>query len=146
MPLGQIDLPITFGGPSNYRTEILTSKVVGFHETYHAILGRPCYAKLMPIPNYTCLKLKMLGPHSVITIGTSFQRAFECKVESYELALATLTSEELAAIEKDIAKGAPDVKWAAGSFETTENIKEVLVDPDNSADKMLHIGTTPSPK
>ena len=39
MPLRQIDLPITFGGPSNYRMETLTFKVVGFHGTYHAILG-----------------------------------------------------------------------------------------------------------
>ena len=34
MPLGQIDLPVTFGGPSNYRTETLTFEVVGFHGTY----------------------------------------------------------------------------------------------------------------
>jgi len=52
MPLGQIDLPITFGypsnyrmetltfeGPSNYRTETLAFEVVGFHGTYHAVLG-----------------------------------------------------------------------------------------------------------
>ena len=39
MPLGQIDLPITFGGLSNYRTETVTFEVVGFHGTYHAILG-----------------------------------------------------------------------------------------------------------
>ena len=39
MLLGQIDLPITFGGPSNYRTETLTFEVVGFHETYHAVMG-----------------------------------------------------------------------------------------------------------
>ena len=39
VPLGQIDLHVTFGGPSNYRTKTLTFKVVGFHETYHAILG-----------------------------------------------------------------------------------------------------------
>ena len=39
MSLGQIDLPITFGGSSNYRIETLTFKVVGFHGTYHAILG-----------------------------------------------------------------------------------------------------------
>ena len=37
--LGQIDLPITFGDPTNYRTETLTFEVVGFHGTYHAILG-----------------------------------------------------------------------------------------------------------
>jgi len=39
MPLGQIDVPIPFGSPSNYRTETLTFEVVGFHGTYHAILG-----------------------------------------------------------------------------------------------------------
>ena len=46
--------------------------MVGFHGTYHAILGCSCYAKFMAIPNYTYLKLKMLGPYGVITIGTSF--------------------------------------------------------------------------
>ena len=36
---GQIDLPITFGDPTNYTTETLTFEVVEFHGTYHAILG-----------------------------------------------------------------------------------------------------------
>ena len=72
MPLGQIDLPITFGDQFNYRTETLTFEVVGFPGTFHAILGRPCHAKFMAVPNYTYLKLKMPSPHGVITIGTSF--------------------------------------------------------------------------
>ena len=50
VPLGQIDLSITFGDPTNYKTETLTFEVVGFHGTYHAILGRPCYAKFMAVP------------------------------------------------------------------------------------------------
>ena len=104
-------MPVCFGTPSNYRKEILTFEVVGFKGTYHAILGRPCYAKFMAVPNYTYLKLKMPSPHGVITVGTSFQMAYECEVESCELASATLASEELAVIEKDIAEGTPDVKW-----------------------------------
>ena len=72
VPLGQIDLPVTFGNLTNYRMETLTFEVVGFHGTYHAILGRPCYAKFMTVPNYTYLKLKMSGPGGVITVGTSF--------------------------------------------------------------------------
>ena len=72
VPLGQIDLSITFGYPSNYRTETLTFEVVGFHGTYHSILGRSCYTKFMAVPNYTYLKLNMPGPCRVITIGTSF--------------------------------------------------------------------------
>ena len=74
MPLGQIDLPVTFGDLTNYRTETLTFEVVRFHRTYHAILGHPCYTKFMAFCNYTYLKLKVLGPCRVITIGTSFQR------------------------------------------------------------------------
>ena len=50
MSLGQIDLPITFRNLTNYRKETLTFEVVGFHGTYHAILGRPCYVKFMAIP------------------------------------------------------------------------------------------------
>ena len=72
VPLGQINLPITFEDQFNYRTKTLTFEVVGFLETFHAILGHPCYAKFMAIPNYIYLKLKMPGPHGVITIGTSF--------------------------------------------------------------------------
>ena len=74
MPLGLIDLPITFRDQFNYRTETLTFEVVGFPGTFHAILGRPCYTKFMAVPNYTYLKLKMLGPRGVITIDTSLQR------------------------------------------------------------------------
>ena len=72
--------------------------MVGFHGTYHAILGRPCYVKFMAVPNYTYLKLKMLGPCGVITIGTSFQRAYECEVECCEHAMSIVASKELAAI------------------------------------------------
>jgi hypothetical protein len=58
LPLGQLDLPVCFGTPSNFRRETLTFEVVGFRGTYHAVLGRPCYAKFMAVPNYTYLKLK----------------------------------------------------------------------------------------
>ena len=67
-PLGRIDLPVCFGTPSNYRKEVLTFEVVGFRGTYHAILGQPCYAKFMVVPNYTYLKLNMPGPNGVIMI------------------------------------------------------------------------------
>jgi hypothetical protein len=77
-PIGRIDLPICFGTPSNFRKETLTFEVVGFHVTYHAILGCPCYAKFMAVPIYTYLNLKMLGPKGVITVGPSYEHAYEC--------------------------------------------------------------------
>jgi hypothetical protein len=39
-PLGQIDLPVWFSTPDNFRKETLTFEVVGFRGAYHAILGR----------------------------------------------------------------------------------------------------------
>jgi hypothetical protein len=78
LPIGQIDLPVTFVDLRNFRTETLTFVVVGFSGTYLAILGRLAYAKFMVVPNYTYLKLKILGPKVIITIETTYQRAFEC--------------------------------------------------------------------
>jgi hypothetical protein len=46
--------------------------VVDFLGAYNAILGRPCYVRFNVIPNYTYLKMKMLDPHGVITVPTSF--------------------------------------------------------------------------
>jgi hypothetical protein len=50
VPIGHIDLPITFGDRSDFRIEKPTFEVVDFNGAYHAILGRPCYAKFMAIP------------------------------------------------------------------------------------------------
>ena len=138
---GQINLPVTFGDPTNYRMKTLTLEVVGFHGTYHAILGCPCYAKFMAIPNYTYLKLKMLGPCRVITIGTSFQRTYECEVEGCEHAVIVVASKELAAIREEIVEETPDPKRSAGSFEPVEGAKEVLIDPSGFEGKVVRIGT-----
>jgi hypothetical protein len=69
LSLGQLDLPVCFGTPSNFRKETLTFEVVGFQGIYHAVLGRPCYSKFMVVPNYTYLKLKMPGPKGIIAVG-----------------------------------------------------------------------------
>ena len=95
----------------------------------------------MAVPNYTYLKLKMLGPHGVITVGTSFQRAYKCEVECCGHATAIVASGELAALKEEVSKEAPDAKKSTGSFESTEGSKEVLVDPSSSEEKMVRIGT-----
>jgi hypothetical protein len=95
LPLGQIDLPITFGDVRNFRTETLTFEVVGFSRTYHAILGRPAYAKFVAIPNYTYMKLKIPGPKGIITVGPTYQRAYECDAECFQFTKATIRSERL---------------------------------------------------
>jgi hypothetical protein len=75
LPIAQIDLSVTFGDMRNFRTETLTFEVVGFTGMYHAILGRPAYAKFMAVLNYTYLKLKILDPKGIITVGAMYQFA-----------------------------------------------------------------------
>ena len=94
-PLGQIDLPITFGDRANFRSEVLIFEVVDFPGSYHTILGWPCYTKFMANPNYTYLKLKMLGPNDVIIVGSTFSHAFTCDHEHFELATTVINSTEL---------------------------------------------------
>ena len=49
----------------------------------------------MAIPNYTYLKLKMLGPNCVITVGSTFSHAYMCNHEHYKLTTAVINSAEL---------------------------------------------------
>ena len=58
----------------------------------------------------------MPGPCVVNTTGISFQRVYECEVECCEHATTIITSKELAAIRKEVAKEAANPKRSAGSF------------------------------
>jgi hypothetical protein len=146
LPLGQLNLPVCFGTPSNFRKETLTFEVVGFRGTYHVVLGRPCYAKFMVVPNYTYLKLKMTGPKGTITIGSTYRHAYECDVECVEYAEAIAKSEALIADLDCLSKEAPDAKRHAGNFEPAEAVKSVSLDPSNDADKKVRIDSELDPK
>jgi len=120
LPVGRIDLLVCFGTTANFRKETITFEVVGFRGTYHAIIGRPGYAKFMPIPNYTYLKLMMPGPRGVITISSSYEHAYECDVECIEYGEAVESSVELASRLEALTAEAPEPKRHAGSFEPAE--------------------------
>jgi hypothetical protein len=145
-PVRWIDLPIRFGSPANFRKETLTFEVVGFHGTYHAILGHPCYTKFMAVPNYTYLKLKMPSPKGVITIGPSYEHAYECDVECVEHGEAILESATLAADLDSLAKEILDPKRHAGSFEPAQDVKLVPLDPANPDGRVLNVCASLDPK
>jgi hypothetical protein len=129
-PLVQIDLPVWFGTPANFRKETLTFEMAGFRGAYHTILGRPCYAKFMAVPNYTYLKMKMSGSNDVITVGSSIEHAFDCDVECVEHAEALALDEALvASMEKLVNEDLDSTDKHAGSFEAAEQTKEVPLDP-----------------
>ena len=95
----------------------------------------------MAVPNYTYLKLKMPGPGEVITVGTLFQRAYECEVECCDHAAAIVASKELVAIRKEVTEEAPNLEQSARSFKPVEGTKEVLIDSSGSKGKVVRIGT-----
>jgi len=146
LPIGGIDLPVYFGTATNFRKETLTFEVVGFRGTYHAIIGRPGYAKFMAIPNYTYLKLKMPEPKGVITVSSSYEHAYECDVECVEYGEAVESSAELASKLEALAAEALEPKRHVGSFEPAEGTKRIPLDPDNSDGKVLTISADLEPK
>jgi hypothetical protein len=146
-PLGQIDLPIWFGTPDNYRKQTLTFEMVGFRGAYHAIIGRPCYAKFMAVPNYTYLKMKMPRPNGIITVGSSIKHAFDCDVECVEHTEALALDEALVAnMEKMVNEDLDSTAKHNGSFEAAEQTKEVPLDPAAPESKALRVSSTLDPK
>jgi hypothetical protein len=137
--LRQIDLPVKFGDVRNFRTEILTFEVVGFSGTYHAILGRPAYAKFMAVPNYTYLKLKIRGPRGIITVGPMYQRAYECNAKCFQFTEAIVQSARLHAEPRSEDQDVPESsKRAACSFEPSKGVKDAVISDDG---RKLHIET-----
>jgi hypothetical protein len=100
----------------------------------------------MTVPNYTYLKLKMSGPNGVITVGASYEHAYECDVECVEHGEAILESATLVANLDSLAKEIPDPKCHAGNFEPAEYVKLVPLDPTDLNGKALSISATLDPK
>ncbi|XP_066351512.1 uncharacterized protein [Miscanthus floridulus] len=137
-----VDTLNTMRIPQSELYPVLTFEVVDFLGSYHAILGRPCYAKFMAIPNYTYLKLKMLGPNGVITMGSTFLHAYMCDHEHYELAAAVTNSTKLSKLRNLSTLAVLDCNEPTSScaFHPTEETKAVGIDPTDPT-KMVWIGT-----
>jgi hypothetical protein len=77
-PLGAIHLDVIFGTPANFRKEKIEFEVVDWPSQYHAILGRPAFARFMAVPHYAYLKLRMPANRGPLTISGSFARSKNC--------------------------------------------------------------------
>src|SRR5512136_440396 len=77
-PLGHIDLPVTFGGSANFRTERVNFDVADLSLPYNAVLGRPALAKFMAAVHYAYLQMKMPGPGGSITVHGDLKVALAC--------------------------------------------------------------------
>ncbi|XP_066311276.1 uncharacterized protein [Miscanthus floridulus] len=96
----------------------------------------------MVVPNYTYLKLMMLGPSGTITIESTYEHAYDYDVECIEYAEALVEAETLTANLDQLSGEAPDSKHCAGTFEPTEAIKLIPVDPACLDDRALRTSAT----
>jgi hypothetical protein len=85
-PLGKIKLDVCFGDRSNFRREKLEFEVMNWPSQYHAILGRPAFARFMAVPHYAYLVLKIPGPNRVITVKGNFKVSDTCDREFNKMA------------------------------------------------------------
>ena len=131
-----------FGDSANFRSEVLTFEVVDFLGSYHAIFGRPCYTRFMSIPNYTYLKLKMLGLNIVITVGSTFSHAYTRHRVHFELATAVINSTELPQLRESSTPAVLDYNKPTSSiaFLPLEKTKAVGINPTDPT-KMVQIET-----
>jgi hypothetical protein len=85
-PLGSVVLPVTFPMKDNYRTEYIKFEVTDFDSSYHSILGRPALAKLMAVPYYVYLLLKIPGNIGVLSLHGDLKKSYDCDQETIEYA------------------------------------------------------------
>ena len=141
--MGSIKLGVTFGPETNYRSEFLRFEVVPFKSAYHAIFGRPGFAKFMARPCYIYSKLKLLGPNGIITVDGNFKKAKECERGNAAFAEAVLHAEELAAMRKEVdASELPEHAKTAEpkkTFKASEDTKKVDLEEGDSS-KQITIG------
>ena len=140
-----ISLNVVFGTPSNFRKEKITFEVVDFPSAYHALLGRPAYAKLMAIPCYVYLKLKMPGPHGVITVSRDYKQAEELLQKGSLIADQQMAEVELAEYKKAADSSELLQPKKTSSFESAGETKRVQIHPTDT-DKYTNIATDLDPQ
>ena len=70
-------------------------EVVKLKSPYHALFGRPAYARFMARPCYVYLKLKIPGPKGPITVDGDRRIARECEEGDAAYAKTACATEEL---------------------------------------------------
>jgi hypothetical protein len=131
-PLGRIELDVCFGDRGNFRREKLEFEVMDWPSQYHAILGRPAFARFMAVPHYAYLVIKIPGPNGVIMAKGSFKVSDTCDKEFNRMAqtfgmmaeYARLKGETNHNVVPDVGRSLPDQ-----ASDSTQDSKKVRVHP-----------------
>ncbi|KAE8771965.1 hypothetical protein D1007_56102 [Hordeum vulgare] len=78
---------------ANFRREPIWFEVVNLTSSYQVIFGRPALAKVMAVPHYAYLKLKLSGQRGIITVSGNYKKSSECvlsgRLEASHIAIKT---------------------------------------------------------
>ncbi|KAK1669087.1 hypothetical protein QYE76_057246 [Lolium multiflorum] len=109
--------------------EKIEFEVVDWESQYHAILGRPAFAKFMAVPHYAYLKMKMPGNNGTpITVHGSFARSDTCDREFQKIASKFGAKEELNAIDAAVDHTQPPAdnrNVRSDEFDATKEAKKL---------------------
>ena len=126
VPLGQIELPVMFGGTYNFCTENITFDMAHFDLAYNAIFGCPALAKFMAAVHYAYNTLKLPCPAGVISFKANVKGSVHYAERLYE-AVVTTSSD--------------DVECPKSSAHSST---KQFLSPDSSAlTKMVRLGDDP---
>jgi hypothetical protein len=129
-PLRKIKLDVCFSNNSNYSREKLDFEVMDWPSQYHAILGRPAFAKFMAVPHYAYLMLKIPGPKGTITVQGSFEvfqdKEFNRMAQTFGMTAeyARLKGKTDHNMLADVGRSLPDQ-----AFDATQVLKKIQVHP-----------------
>nr|XP_040258264.1 uncharacterized protein LOC120975660 [Aegilops tauschii subsp. strangulata] len=150
--MGKSALEVAFGDEYNYRAETLWFEVVKIKSPYHALFGRPAYAKFMAHPCYVYLQLKMLGPQGTITVHGNRKLALECEEGDTAYAESACAAEEvkyyknnvdpadMTPLKKPTTETEPPLK-----FKSAKDTQQVDFIPGDSSQQFT-LGTGMGPK
>ena len=132
VPLGKIALDVVFGSRENFRQEKMEFEVMDWPSQYHALLGRPAYARFMAVPHYTYLLWRIPGPKGPITVKGSFTLSDKCDRDFHKLSesfrmQAEYEATKLTTNHDVLPDGGRSLQEQA--FDTSKNSKEVQIHP-----------------
>jgi hypothetical protein len=91
-------------------------------------------------------EVKMSGLIGTITMGTTVQHTYECKVECCDLIEGAAAGQEILEILRVVDEQAPSEKKAGTAFKSVDDTKEVPLDPESADGQMVHIKANLPPK
>nr|XP_051202482.1 uncharacterized protein LOC127316104 [Lolium perenne] len=135
MGKGWVD--VLFGGRDNCHVENILFEVVDLDSRYHALLGRPTFAKFMASTDTAYLKMMIPASNGPITVVGNYKVSMETASAESNLAESLVIAEEKRRIQTAVALAqSSQLNLAALSsplggtaFKPSKETKDIMLDP-----------------